>query len=445
MIEIKKGLDLPITGAPVQAIEDSKTVTSVAVTGFDHHGMKPTMAVKVGDRVKLGQVLFTDKKTEGVIYTSPAAGVVKEINRGARRVFQSLVIELDGDDSESFNKYEASGLASLTADQVEDNLVKSGMWTALRTRPFSKVPKPGTRPAAIFISAMDTNPLAADPAVIIAEQTEAFEQGLTILSALTEGKVYLGKAPGASIPSANAEVHEFGGVHPAGNVGTHIHFVYPVSIKRVAWTVGYQDVIAIGKLFTTGELFTDRVISIAGPQVNKPRLVRTRIGANLAEVCSGETKDGENRLITGSVFGGRNATEAVFSYLGRYHHQVCVLKEGRERDLLHYIRAGTNYFSKMNTFISSLNFSKKFDFDTSANGSERCLLPLGNFEAVMPMDILASHLLKSLIVKDLDMAEKLGALELDEEDLALCTFVCTGKFEYGPILRDNLTTIEQEG
>lgn len=445
MIEIKKGLDLPITGAPAQSIQDGNAVSTVAVNGFDYHGMKPTMAVKVGDRVKLGQVLFSDKKTEGVVYTAPGAGLVKEINRGARRVFQSLVIELDGEESESFASYEASGLSDLTAEQVEENLVKSGMWTALRTRPFSKVPQPGTRPSAIFISAMDTNPLAADPAVIIAEQKEAFEQGIAVLKNLTEGKVFVSKAPGADIPATGAEVNEFAGVHPAGNVGTHIHFLHPVSVSRVVWTVGYQDVIAIGKLFTTGQLSVDRVVAVAGPQVKEPKLVRTRVGANINDITAGNLKEGENRLISGSVFGGRNATDAAFNFLGRYHNQVSVLKEGRDRVFVHYGRLGTNVFSKMNTFISSLNPSKKYDFDTSANGSERCLLPLGNFEQVMPLDVLPTQLLRALVVKDLDMAEKLGALELDEEDLALCTYVCTGKYEYGPILRANLTTIELEG
>ena len=445
MIEIKKGLDLPITGAPVQSIQDGNTVTSVAVVGHDYHGMKPTMAVKVGDRVKLGQVLFSDKKIEGVHFTAPAAGIVQEINRGARRVFESLVISLEGDESEQFAQYDAAALSGLSAEQVEENLLNSGMWTALRTRPFSKTPAPGSRPSAIFVSAMDTAPLSADPAVVIAEQTEAFEQGLTLLDRLAEGKVFVGKAPGVSIPAGKATVTEFGGVHPAGNVGTHIHFLHPVAVSRVVWTVGYQDVIAIGKLFTTGQLSVERVIALTGPQVNKPRLIRTRVGANVAQLANNETKDGENRLISGSVFGGRTANEGVFSYLGRFHNQITVLVEGRDRELLHYVRAGFNAYSKMNTFMSALNRAKKFDFTTSANGSERCLLPLGNYEAIMPMDILATPLLRALIVKDLDMAEKLGALELDEEDLALCTYVCTGKYEFGPILRDCLATIEREG
>ena len=445
MIEIKKGLDLPMTGAPKQAIESGNSVSTVAVVGYDYHGMKPTMAVKVGDRVKLGQVLFTDKKTPGVQYTAPGAGVVKEINRGARRVFQSLVVELDGDDQETFTSYSADQLAGLTREQVQENLVNSGLWTALRARPFSKVPALDAKPSSIFVTAIDTNPGAADPAVIIAEQGEAFTQGITVLSKLTEGQVHLCKAPGTNIPAGSAQVTEFGGVHPAGNAGTHIHYLDPVNADKCVFTVGYQDVIAIGKLFTSGQILTDRVVSISGPQVTNPRLVRSRVGANLTELLEGETKPGDNRWISGSVFGGRNATNKSFSYLGRYHTQVSVLLEDYDRQLLHYVRLGPDKFSVMNTWISKLSPKKMFDFTTSANGSQRCMLPLGNFEKIMPLDILPTQLLRALIVKDLDMAEKLGALELDEEDLALCTYVCTGKFEYGPILRANLTTIEAEG
>lgn len=445
MIEIKKGLDLPITGAPSSTLENGNPVTQVAVIGFDYHGMKPTMAVKVGDRVKAGQVLFTDKKNPEVKYTAPGAGTVKEINRGARRVFQSLVIDLEGDEKETFTSYSSSDLSGLTFEQVQVNLVESGAWTALRTRPFSKVPIPGTKPAAIFVSAMDTNPLAADPAVVIAENKSAFEDGLTVLSKLTEGKLYLTKQTGADVSSSVATVEEFGGVHPAGNVGTHIHFLEPVSANKTVWTVCYQDVIMIGKLFTTGELDFSRVISLAGPKVQSPRLIRTRVGASVSELCAGQTKDGENRLISGSVFGGRTATEGPFSFLGRYHNQISVLEEDRTRPLLHYVRLGLDSYSVLNTFAAKLNPKKLFDFTTTANGSERCILPIGSFEKVMPLDILPTQLLRALVVGDLDSAEKLGALELDEEDLALCTYVCTGKYEYGPVLRTNLTRIEAEG
>jgi len=444
MINIKKGLDLPITGNPEQAISDGQKVTQVALIGPDYVGMKPTMAVQEGDRVKKGQVVFTDKKTEGVQYTAPASGVVKAVNRGERRVFLSLVIEIDGNEEETFTSYSADKLGALSAEDVEKNLVASGLWTTIRTRPFSKVPAVGTRPQAVFINAMDTNPLAADPQVVISADAEAFKQGVTVLSRLSEGKTFVCKAAGASIPTAGVEqTEEFAGPHPAGLTGTHIHFLHPVSESRTVWSVGYQDVIAIGKLFTTGKLSTDRVVALAGPQVNKPRLVRTQVGASLTELTKGELKTGENRVISGSVFGGRTASGEL-GFLGRYHNQISVLEEGRDRPMLHYLRPGFDRFSVMPIYITKL-MNKLFDFTTTTNGSERAMVPVGAYERIMPLDILPTQLLRALIVEDMESAIALGGLELDEEDLALCSFVCPGKYEYGPILRKNLTTIEAEG
>ena len=443
MIKINKGLDLPITGAPEQSVSAAVEAKTVAVIGFDYIGMKPTMQVKAGDRVKLGQVIFTDKKTVGVNYTAPAAGVVKAINRGEKRALQSVVIEVDGDEAVEFAKFDASELASVTAEQVEENLVASGQWTALRTRPFSKVPAPGTKPSSIFVTAMDTNPLAADPAVIIAEQKDAFSHGLTLLSKLAQ--VHLCKASGADVPSADGvNVAEFSGVHPAGNAGTHIHFLDPASEKKTVWTIGYQDVIAVGKLFTTGKLFTDRVVALAGPQVSAPTLLRTRVGADLEELAAGRLVSGDNRVISGSILNGRNA-KGAFAYLGRYANQVSVLLEGREREFMGWVAPGSEKFSVLNMFASMFSKGKKFAFTTTTNGSERAMLPVGQFEELMPLDILPTQLLRALVVGDMENAIALGCLELDEEDLALMTFACPGKYEYGPILRDNLTTIEKEG
>ena len=447
MIKIRRGLDLPISGAPGKSIEDGPNIRSVAVIGSNYHGMKPTMAVKVGDKVKLGQELFSDKKTAGVKYTSPASGVIAAVNRGYQRVLQSVVIDVEGDEAETFNSYSADQLSSLNRQDVVDNLVNSGMWTSIKTRPFSKVPAVDSTPNAIFVSAMDTNPLAADPQVVIAEKQDAFTNGLTVLSKLTEGKLFVCHATGASIPKATADnvVYEtFEGVHPAGNVGTHIHFLAPVSVNKTVWTVGYQDVIAIGELFTTGKLYVERVVSLGGPQVENPQLLRTRLGASLEELTAGKLKAGENRIVSGSVFGGATASGPL-AFLGRYDSQVSVLLEGRERPFLHYFTPGANRFSKMPIYISNLFKGKKWDFTTSAQGSERAMVPVGAYEKVMPLDILPTQLLRALIVGDTDTAQKLGCLELEEEDLALCTFVSIGKYEYGPILRDNLTRIEKEG
>lgn len=446
MIKIRRGLDLPITGSPNQSIEDGPQVRQVALIGFDYHGMKPTMAVQVGDKVKLGQEVFSDKKIPGVIYTAPASGTVVAINRGDQRVFHSLVINVEGDEAVEFASYPAGELAKLSREQVQDNLVKSGLWTALRTRPFSKAPALDSIPHSIFVQAMDTNPLAADPSVIIATKKDAFANGLTLLARLTEGKVFVCHADGVQLPKGQGNIayEAFGGVHPAGNAGTHIHFLDPVSISKTVWTIGYQDVIAIGELFVSGRLSTDRVVAVAGPQVERPRLVRTRLGADLNELTAGQLKAGENRIISGSVFGGRRS-HGNLHFLGRFHSQVSVLLEGRDREMLHYLRAGTNKFSVLGIYISKLFGGKKFDFTTSTNGSERAMVPVGSYEKVMPLDILPTQLLRALIVGDTEVAQQLGCLELDEEDLALCTFVCPGKYEYGPILRSNLTRIENEG
>ncbi|MRI35211.1 NADH:ubiquinone reductase (Na(+)-transporting) subunit A [Endozoicomonas sp. OPT23] len=444
MIKIKQGLDLPITGAPEQSIAEGRAVRSVAVIGFDYVGMKPTMAVAVGDRVKKGQELFTDKKTPGVRYTAPASGTVSAINRGEKRILQSVVIDVEGEDEVTFTEYAADQLSSLNADKVEEQLNQSGLWTALRTRPFSKVPALGSRPNSIFVTAMDSNPLAANPEVIIAEHAEAFEQGISILGKLSGGKIFLCKAPGARIPAGIATAEEFDGPHPAGQPSTHIHFLDPVSATKTVWQINYQDVIAVGKLFTTGKLFTDRVVALAGPQAEKPRLVRTRIGANTDELTAGEMKAGDNRVISGSVFGGRTA-KGPYAYLGRYHTQVSVLEEGNERLFIGWINPTVDRHSVLNVLTSKLSSNRLFNFSTTTNGSERAMVPVGQYEKVMPLDILATQLLRAIVVGDTDTAQKLGALELEEDDLALCSYVCAGKYEYGPILRDNLTRIELEG
>ena len=445
MIKIKRGLDLPMTGTPTQRIEAAKPVHSVAVIGFDYNGMKPTMQVQEGDRVKLGQVLFSDKKTPGVNFTAPGAGVVKAINRGDRRVLQSVVIELEGDEHIAFASYSADQLAGLAQEQVRENLQESGLWTAFRTRPYSKTPAVDTTPRSIFVTAMDTHPLAADPAVVIAEYAEDFSRGLTVLSRLA--KVFLCKADGVTLPGEsqdNVHTETFAGPHPAGLPGTHIHYLDPVSATRTVWHIGYQDVIAIGKLFTTGQLWVERVIALAGPVAKKPRLLRTRLGANVGDLIRDELHAGQNRVISGSVLGGRTA-RGTCNFLGRYHTQLSCLAEGDERQMFHYLRAGVNKFSVLNIFISKLFSGKKFDFTTTTNGSERAMVPVGSYEKVMPLDILPTQLLRAILVGDTEVAQQLGCLELDEEDLALCTFACPGKYEYGPILRDNLTRIEQEG
>jgi len=447
MIRIRKGLDLPISGIPLQQILPSATPRHVAIMGDDYIGMRPTMLVQEGDSVTKGQALFEDKKNPGVLFTAPASGTVVAIHRGERRVLQSVVIRLEGDRQREFTRYDVADLPTLTRQAVQAQLLESGLWTALRTRPFSKTPVPGTVPAAIFVTAMDTNPLSADPQPLILAQRQAFDAGLTLLTHLTDGKVHVCQASGGKLgghPQGKVTFNTFAGPHPAGLPGTHIHFLEAVSLTKQVWHLNYQDVIAIGKLFTTGELYTDRVIALGGPQMRNPRLVRTCLGADINDLLVDETLEGENRHISGSVLSGRHAVGA-HAYLGRFHLQISVVKEGREKELFGWVMPGKEKFSVTRTTLGHFLRNKLFNFSTDTHGGERAMVPIGNYERVMPLDILPTLLLRDLLAGDTDSAQALGCLELDEEDLALCTYVCPGKYEYGPVLREVLTRIEQEG
>lgn len=450
-IKLKKGLDLPISGKPEQRVYPARAIRHVALLGVDHIDLKPTMLVAEGDKVKLGQPLFEHKKLPGVRFTAPAGGEVVTINRGARRMLQSVVLRIDENEAaESFPAWTANELGGLSAEQVQENLLATGLWTTLRTRPYSKIPDPGTRPAALFVTATDTNPLAADPAPIIAARADAFRNGLTVLSRLVDCPVWVCKSASARLPDLGAnpkvKLASFEGPHPSGLVGTHIHFLDPVNAHRVVWHLNYQDVIAIGDTFTSGRLQVERIIALGGPQVRHPRLLTTRMGACIEELLEEQLADGDNRAISGSVLSGRRAA-GWSSYLGCHHLQVTVLREGNHREVLGWLNPAGEKFSFLNVMLTSLSRSlgKPMNFTTNQNGSPRAMVPVGAFEDVVPMDILPTQLLRYLLVGDTDMAQKLGCLELDEEDLALCSFVCVGKHDYAPVLRKNLFQIEREG
>ena len=450
LTKIKKGLSVPISGEPEQTVSPGKSCKKVALVGYDYVGMKPTMAVAVGDQVKLGQLLFTDKKMTGVKFTSPGGGTVIAINRGPKRVFQSIVIQLaDKEEEITFASYKADELPSLEVEKIKTNLVDSGLWPLLRARPFGKVANPTASPHSIFVTAMDTNPLAPAVEKILAGKETDFQNGLNVLARLTEGKIYLCKAPGAQIPTPSLpslKVEEFSGPHPAGNVGTHIHFLDPVRREKTVWHIDAQDVVIVGKFFTTGRIPVERVISLAGPPVKNPRLLTTRTGACIEDLVVDEFKENSTglRLISGSVLSGRTASGPL-AYLGRYHQQISALAEAKKRNFFGWLSPGFNLFSIKPILLSTLFPRKKFAFTTDINGGKRAIFPLGVYEDVMPMDFEITYLLRSLMVDDVEAAENLGCLELCEEDLALCSFVSPSKIEYGPVLRRNLTIIEKEG
>ncbi len=447
---IRKGLDLPINGAPKQEIHDGSSVSRVALMAADYPYMKPKMLVGVGDQVKRGQPIFDDRKADSVRFTAPAAETIAAVNRGAKRALISVVIDVNetggADDNHPFESYAAN--AELDGDKVRALLFESGLWTALRARPHDRVPSSDEQCASIFVTAINTRPLAGDPVVALAGREDDFAAGLGVLGHLTDGPVWLCKKAGATVQtgeSSKIQVAEFDGKHPAGLVGTHIHALDPVSRGKTVWHIGAQDVAAIGHLFRTGTLDVSTVVALGGPAAKNPRLLKTRIGASVDGLTAGEVADGEIRAISGSVIGGRTAMGEEHGYLGRYDDQISVLTEYREREFLGWLRPGGNIFSTTRAFLSGFFPTKNYDFNTTTNGSHRAMVPIGMFEKVMPLDIMPTFLLRSLVVDDVEQAEKLGALELVEEDLALCSFVRPGKEDFGVALRRNLTDIWKEG
>ncbi len=447
MIKIKKGLDIPIAGAPQRHVEEA-TAFKFALLGDDYVGMKPTLEVQVGDQVKRGQLLFTDKKMPRIRYTAPAAGEVIEINRGARRKFLSLVIRADKTEQDTaFDSFEESLLDTLERQKVIDLLLESGAWTGLCARPMGKVADPDTEPHSIFINVMDTQPLAPPMQAILDGREKEFQAGLKVLSALTEGPLYLCKDPETLVPTIDLDrlrVEEFSGPHPAGLSGTHIHFLDPVGRKKIVWSIQAQDVIAFGYLFLTGKLYVERILSLAGPVVKNPRLLRTRLGAQISPMLADEIADPEARIISGSVLNGHIA-EGPIDYLGKYHQQITALHEGKEREFLGWLAPGMNLFSVKKILASSLLPGKKFAFSTALHGGPRAIVPNTSYDSVMPLDILPTPLLRALAITDVEESEFLGCLELVEEDLALCTYVCPSKIDHTENLRKTLTLIEKEG
>lgn len=452
---VRRGLQLPITGEPEQVVERTVVFSRVALLGADYVGLRPTLSVAEGDQVRRGQLLFEDKKIPGVRVTAPGEGRVVAVNRGERRAFQSLVIELSAADRSGrgshvrLSTFSGRHPSALDGDAIRELLLESGLWTALRARPFSRVAHPDTRPRAIFVTAMDTDPLAPDVEVVMRGREADLERGLAALGRLTDGPVFLCTSDRFSlaVPSTDRVRHErFSGRHPAGTVGVHIHTLYPAGRDRLVWHIGYQDVLAVGRLFETGSHEVERVIALAGPAVRRPRLVRARLGGSTDQlVAGGELEPGAVRVVSGSALSGRTAMGPVHGFLGRYHRQVAALFEGGSREFVGWATPGLRKFSATRAFLSRLRPRRQYPLTTAVNGSPRAIIPIGLYEHVLPFDVPPAYLLKALVSHDVERAEQLGCLEFDEEDLALCTFVCPGKNDYGSHLREVLTTIEKEG
>ncbi len=437
MNEISKGLDLPILGVPVLNISDQPKCTTVSLLGNDFVGMKPTMLVKVGDKVKAGQKLFEDKKNLGVFYSAPAGGEIKSINRGEKRKFLSIEIEIST--NEEFVEFSVG----TTSEEIKSALISSGLWNAFRTRPFNRTPSIYSEPKALFINCCDTNPLSVDPINIINNDKNLFDEGLIVLTSFFNCDINLCyQSNEFDITNKDINYHQFSGPHPAGLSSTHISKIHPVNLNNSVWTINYQDIISIGYLKKYNKIRTNKIISLGGPSVHEPSLLKVRIGANIDEITAGKVIE-NSRLISGSVLHGHTA-EGVMNYLGFYDNQISVIPDKVNEIFMNWLKPGSNLHSKLNVFISSLFKPKKFIFNTSIGGGDRAIVPISSYEEVIPMDILATQLLKALVVGDTEMAIDLGMLELIPEDLALCSYVCPSKYDYASILMDNLNNIYLE-
>ena len=446
-VVVRRGLDLPIAGVPIQRIDEAGPVTRVALMGADYHGLKPRLLVTEGEWVREGQTLWIDKTHPGIRFAAPAGGFVSAVLRGEKRRLIAVVIDVTDDRPLEFPIYDDRRLEFLDEEEVRIVLQTSGMWTALRMRPFGRIPAPDSTADALFVTAVDTHPLSARPSVVLRERAWDFHCGLRVLGRLAVPRKFVCISPDEDIPGTDVPGWEsvaFAGPHPAGLPGTHIHFLSPVSRQKTAWYVGYQDVAAIGRLFTTGMPDHSRVAALGGPAVARPRLLRTRLGADLSQLLQQELREAKPRIISGSVFGGRLLDPAA-PFLGRYHTQISVLPGTVKREFFGWLAPGFGKFSVSPVTVGAvLGKDRLFAMDAGRHGGRRAVFPIGNYEKVMPLDILPTFLLRALENGDLEESEALGCLELEEEDLALCSFVCPGKQDYGTMLRGVLTAIERD-
>lgn len=446
---LKKGLDLPLAGTPKDTLHEAQRPERVALLGRDCPGTRPRLLVAEGDAVRRGQAIMADKTHPEILFTSPGGGVVEAIRRGDRRALLSVIIRLD--DREAVVPEAATSgrsIDSLSGQEVRAALLSSGGWTGFRRRPFGGIPAADENPQAIFVTAHDTQPLAPSIPVIASRSTMFLDPGLRALRRLFDGPIHFctGKNWISPLPDLPGLIHTiFSGPHPAGNPGTHIHFLHPVDKNTAVWHLDLQDLLAMGEFFVRGVWPVERIVALGGPGVKMPRLLLTRQGVHLGELLQDELREGSWRVVSGSVLSGHTAADAE-NYLGRRHQQVSVVQEDMRRSLLGWVNPFPSRLFSLKRIVLGAWFPRRLrSMTTNRNGGERAMVPTTSFEKVMPLDILPAFLLRALLAKDVEEAEALGCLELLEEDLALCTFVCPSKIEYGPVLREMLNQIEKEG
>ncbi len=448
--KIKKGLDIPINGIPKRETITVNPSALISARPTDFLGYRPKALVQEGDRVKRGQHLFFLKKFEEIKFRSPGGGVVKEIRLGPRRVVTDIVIELDSgeEEEETFDKWEESKLKNTEREHIIDHMLNGGIWPYLRQRPFGKIARPENVPQAIFINAMNTEPLTMDQSLYLGDRYEDFLWGVNVLRTLTEGKLYLildGNRPedfNALSKTPDIDIHHFKGPHPAGLTGVHIRLLEPVKPGKTIWYLKAADLVSVGSFFRTGRYPVERMISVGGPRIKNPVHCMTRLGVSFESLLADNIDAGSSRIVSGSILSGRAAE--MNDFVGFYDWSCTVLPETDKREFMGWGMPGFHRYSALPLFASALMPWKKYDLDTRKHGGVRAIVNIGAWEEVFPFDIHLSYLLRAILAEDIEEAESLGLLELTEEDVALCTFIDPCKIEIGKIIRQGLDQYENE-
>ena len=443
VIKIKKGLDIQLKGKAEKVFGTAAMPELFAIKPGDFPGLVPKLAVKPGDKVKAGSVLFFDKYRTDIKFVSPVSGEVQVVNRGERRRILEVVVKSDNqNEAEQFGAVDTK---TVSKTEALEKILASGMWPFLRQRPYNVVANPADTPKAIFISAFDSSPLAPDYDFILAGQESAFQAGVDVLNLLTEGSVNIGvnneMASKAFVSVKGAKTQAFSGPHPAGNVGVQIHHVSPINKGEVYWTIQPQEVISLGKVFTEGKYDSSRIIALTGSELKNRNYVKTKVGAQISNYVV-DAEEGSLRYISGNVLTG--TTIAKDGYLGSYDSQITVIPEGDEHEFLGWALPGFKKFSVSKSFFSWLTPKKEYALNANLNGGPRAIIMSGQYDKVLPMDILPEHLIKAIITEDIDKMEQLGIYEVAEEDFALCEFVCTSKLEVQSIIRKGIDVMIKE-
>ena len=452
-ITIKKGLDIKLAGRPQPVVSEALQATQIGLCVTEYPGIKPRLHVKEGDAVQQGSVLFYDKKNEKFKVRSPASGIVRSTVFGPRRVLEKIVIDLTPpEQSESFPRFSDDGISGLTREQLLDHLQDTGLIALIRQRPFSKIANPAVTPKSIFVNGMNTAPFQPDLNVAIQGHEKDFQAGLNALAKLTPGQVHLcigHEQPHASpavTQAKNVVLHTFRGPHPSGNSSIHIAHIDPIKPGDAVWTVKAVDLVLIGQLLREGRLPTTRIIALGGPGVvdSARKHYRVRIGTPLKYFLEGKLAAGEQRIVSGDVLAG--AEVPADGFLRFLDSSLTVLPEDRSRHLLGWLAPGLNLFSDSRTFLSRwLNRGSEWDLTTSQHGNPRAMVLTGLYDRYMPMNILVDFLVRAVLAHDTEEAVKLGILETDPEDFALCAFACPSKTDLMGIIRQGLDEIEREG